>query len=145
MAGTGTYLYFKRETESAFNFYREVFGGEFEGIGVMRIGDNPSPEGPELSAEDKQLVMNVGLSIMGGHLLMGSDMPDSFGFDLKVGNNVTINLLPDSREESDRLFAALSEGGSADSPMADMFWGDYWGSCTDKFGIQWMITHTAAA
>jgi PhnB protein len=140
MAAVGTYLNFKRETEAAFLFYKEVFQVEFEGAGLLRMGDAPQPEGaPPMSDEDQQLVMNVGIRITGGHLLMGSDSPDSFGFSLNVGNNVYINVMPDSREEGDRLFAALSDGGAIESPMADMFWGDYWGSLTDRFGVKWMI------
>ena len=143
MASTGTYLNFKRETEAAFLFYRDVFGGEFEGNGIIRMGDAPPSEGASpMDEADKQLVMNVGLRITGNHLLMGTDAPDSFGFNLNIGNNVYINLMPDARAEADRLFAALSNGGKVESPMADMFWGDYWGSCTDKFAMQWMITCT---
>lgn len=145
MASVGTYLNFKRETEAAFLFYKDVFGGEFEGQGIMRMGDNPAPEGaPAMSDEDKQLVMNVGLRIMGDHLLMGTDAPDSFGFSLNMGNNFYVNLMPDSREEADSLFAALSAGGTVESPLEDAFWGDYFGTCTDKFGVQWMVNHTPA-
>ncbi len=140
MAEVGTYLNFRRETEAAFSFYREVFNAEFEGAGLMRMGDAPPPDGaPPMADEDKTLVMNVGLRITGGHLLMGTDAPDSFGFNLNPGNNVYINVMPDSREEGDRLFGALSDGGVVESPMAVMFWGDYWGSLADKFGVQWMI------
>lgn len=141
MASTGTYINFKRETEAAFLFYRDVFGGEFEGGGIMRMGGAPPQDGqPPMDEADQQLVMNVGLRITGNHLLMGTDSPDSFGFNLNMGNNVHINLMPDTKEEADRLFAALSEGGRVDMAMADMFWGDYWGSFADKFGMQWMIT-----
>ena len=143
MASTGSYINFKRETEAAFLFYREVFGGEFEGQGIMRMGDAGPQEGqPPMDEADKNLVMNVGLRITGNHLLMGTDSPDSFGFNLTMGNNFYINLMPDSKEEADRLFTALSAGGKVEAPMADMFWGDYWGSFADKFGMQWMITHT---
>ncbi len=146
MAEVGTYLNFRRETEAAFLFYREVFGGDFEASGIMRMGDAPPSEGtPPMAEEDRQLVMNVGLRITGGHLLMGTDAPDSFGFNLNVGNNFYINVMPDTRDDGDRLFAALSGGGAVESPMAEMFWGDYWGSCTDKFGVQWMINCTAPA
>ena len=67
-------------------------------------------------------------------MLMGTDSPD-----VNVGNSVTIMLMPDTKEEADDLFAKLSEGGSNIEAMADMFWGDYWGSLTDKFGIGWQI------
>ncbi len=146
MASTGTYLNFNRETEAAFHFYREVFGGDFEGNGVIRMGDVPSADGaPAMSEADQKLVMHVGLRITGNHLLMGTDATESSGFSLNMGNNVYINLMPDTREEADRLFNALSAGGTIESPMADMFWGDYWGACADKFGVQWMVNHAPTA
>ena len=139
MARVSTYLNFARNTEEAFNFYQSVFGGEFEG-GISRFGDIPPQEGqPALAEADKNLVMHVSLPILGGHRLMGTDAPESMGFTVKPGNNVYINLEPDTRVETGRLFAALSEGGKVEMALTDMFWGDYFGSCTDKFGIQWMF------
>ena len=88
--------------------------------------------------------MHVELPILGGaHRLLGTDMLESMGHKLQLGNNVSINLEPDSRADADRLFAALSAGGKAEMPMQDMFWGAYWGSFQDKFGIRWMINCTA--
>lgn len=142
MASVSTYLNFVRSTEEAFNFYRSVFGGEFEG-GIHRMGEVPTMEGqPEMSEEDKKLVMHVCLPILGGHKLMGTDAPESMGFNVKFGNNVYINLEPDTRVETDRLFAALSQGGKVEMALQDMFWGDYFGSCTDKYGVQWMFNCT---
>ena len=142
MANVSTYLNFERSTEEAFTFYKSVFGTEFAGPN-MRHGDVPSQEGmPELSDEDKHLVMNVALPIMAGHLLMGTDIPASMGMALNKGNDVTIGLHPDSRDEADRLFAALSAGGTVGQPMHDAFWGDYYGDFTDKFGTRWMINHS---
>lgn len=139
MAQTSTYLNFERQTEEGFNFYRSVFGTEFMGE-IMRHGDVPVPDGqPGPSDEDKNLVMNVALPILGGHLLMGTDTPASMGFTLNQGNNVSLCLLPDTRSEADALFAALSAGGKAGQPMQEMFWGDYYGDLVDQFGIQWMI------
>jgi PhnB protein len=139
VARTNTYLNFDRTTEAAFNFYKSVFGTEFIGE-IARMGDVPPQEGmPEIRSEDKQLVMNVQLPILGGHLLMGTDATESMGFKLNQGNNVYISLEPDTRAEADRLFAALSEGGTVQVPMSDMFWGDYFGSLVDKFGTQWMV------
>jgi PhnB protein len=139
MAFVSTYLNFNRNTEEAFNYYKSIFGGEFTGE-VMRMGAVPSdPSQPAMSEADKNLVMHVALPILGGHLLMGTDAPESMGFKLNMGNNVHISLAPDSREEADRLFNALSEGGTVEMPMADQFWGDYFGSLVDKFGVQWMI------
>lgn len=139
MATVSTYLNFDRRTEEAFNFYKSVFGTEFIGD-IMRMGDAPAPEGaPPMSDADKQLVMHVGLPILGGHLLMGTDAPESMGFTLTQGNNMYISLHPDTRAEADALFAALSDGGKVEMPMEDQFWGDYFGDCVDKFGIHWMV------
>jgi PhnB protein len=84
-------------------------------------------------------VMHVTLPILGGYLLMGSDIPEFMGMKVNLGNNVYINLMPDTREETRRLFKALSEGGVVEQELQDMFWGDYYGSCKDKFGVQWMF------
>jgi PhnB protein len=139
MAQTSTYLNFAGTTEAAFTFYKSVFGTEFSGE-IMRHGDVPPHEGQlELSEADKRLVMHVALPILGGHLLMGTDVPESMGMPLTEGNNVSICLHPDTRAEADALFAALSEGGRVEMPMQDMFWGDYFGAFQDRFGIHWMI------
>lgn len=142
MASVSTYLNFPRNTEEAFNFYKNVFGTEFMTGGMMRFGDMPPQEGmPELPEQDKNLVLHVALPILGGHLLMGSDAPESMGFKVSQGNTVYINLEPDSREEADRLFKALSEGGTVEQEMQDTFWGAYYGACKDRFGIQWMFNY----
>ena len=139
MASVSTYLNFPRNTEEAFNFYKQVFRTEFAGE-IMRMGDVPPQEGmPPLNEADKALVMHVALPITGGHQLMGTDALESMGFTLRFGNNMYINLEPDSREETKRLFDALSDGGKVTMELADMFWGDYFGSCVDKFGVQWMF------
>ncbi|OGD83596.1 glyoxalase [Candidatus Collierbacteria bacterium RIFOXYD1_FULL_40_9] len=143
MSKVSTYLNFKRETEQAFSFYKSVFGGEYVGE-IMRLGQVPAQPGqPPLPEEDKNLVMHIELPILGGHSLHGTDAPESMGFKLNFGNNVYIMLNPDTREETDKLFAALSEGGKVEMPMQDMFWGDYYGSLCDKFGVQWMFNCTA--
>lgn len=140
MASVSTYLNFNGNTEEAFNFYKSVFGTEFQGQGIMRMGDVPPQEGqPPLSEKDKNMVMHVMLPILGGHQLMGTDACESMGFNLTFGNNIHINLEPDTRAETDRLFNALSEGGKVEVPLQEMFWGDYFGSLTDKFGVKWMF------
>ncbi len=139
MARTSTYLNFDRSTEAAFTFYKSVFGTEFVN-GIMRHRDVPVPDGQQgPSDEDLDLVINVQLPILGGHVLMGTDAPESMGFTLNQGNNVYICLEPDTRAEADTLFAALAEGGTAKMPLQEMFWGDYFGSLVDRFGVQWMI------
>ncbi len=143
MARTSTYLNFPRNTEEAFNFYRTVFGGDFGNDGIARFGDIPAMEGATPMAEtDKNLVMHIELAITGGHILMGTDAPESMGFNVRMGNNVYINLEPDTRAETKRLFDALSAGGKIEMELQDMFWGAYYGSCTDKFGVQWMFNCT---
>jgi len=139
MATVSTYLNFTRNTEEAFIFYRSVFGGEFTGE-ISRFKDIPPSENlPPLPEEDKNLVMHIALPILNGHLLMGTDAPESMGFKVNPGNNVYISLHPDNREETRRLFDALSDGGKIEQDLQDMFWGDYYGSCTDKFGVRWMF------
>lgn len=137
MATVATYLNFPRTTEAAFNFYKAVFKTEFYGdimrFGPKACGDTDVPEA------DQNLVMHVGLTILGGHLLMGTDTIEGMGQPHIPGNNVSINLMPDTKAEADAIFAALSEGGVIGCPMQDMFWGDYFGFLTDKFGINWMV------
>lgn len=143
MASVSTYLNFAGQTEEAFAFYKSVFGTEYDN-GIMRFGDAPPMEGqPEMPEDEKNLVMNVGMRITGGHVLMGSDVPPSMSSGFVMGTNTYICLMPDSRAEADRLFAALSEGGKVEMAMADMFWGDYYGAFTDRFGVQWMVSTSA--
>lgn len=139
MPRVSSYLNFKRNTYEAFLFYKNIFGSEFNG-NIARFRDIPSGDGaPQIAPGDLDLIMHIELPILGGYILMGTDAPESMGFKLNKGNNVHLNLEPDSREEAKRLFDHLSEGGTVTMPLQDMFWGAYYGSCTDKFGIQWMV------
>ena len=143
MARTSTYLNFARNTEDAFNFYKLIFSSEFSGNGIARFGDFPPSEGmPPLAEEDKKLIMHIELPILGGHVLMATDAPESMGFQVNQGNNVHIMLEPDTKEETRKYFDALSAGGIITMDLQDMFWGAYYGSCTDKFGVQWMFNCT---
>ena len=138
MLSINPYLNFAGNTEEAFNFYKSVFKTEFI-TPIMRMKDIPPQPGmPTLSEKDANSVMHVALPILGGTIIMGTDMLESMGQKLVVGNNTTISLDPDSKEDADRLFKALSAGGSDIVPMKDEFWG-YWGCCLDKFGIRWMF------
>ncbi|MDP4148675.1 MAG: SRPBCC domain-containing protein [Bacteroidota bacterium] len=140
-----SYLNFPGKTEEAFNFYKQVFNGQFTGVGLRRFGDVELPAGiPPMNDADKRLIIHAELTIMGGYVLMATDAPESMGFTLQTGNNMHINLEPDSREETKRLFDALSEGGTVTMPLEDMFWGAYFGSCTDKYGINWMLHYQTA-
>lgn len=143
MTQVSVYLNFERETEAAFNFYRSIFGGEFQG-GIMRFRDVPASENmPPLPEEDLDLIMHVSLPILDGFALMGSDAPKSMGFRVTAGNNVYLNLMPATRAETRRIFAALAEGGVVEQQLQEMFWGDFYGSLRDRFGIQWMFNCAA--
>ena len=146
MSKVSTYLNFLQDTEKAFNFYKEVFGTGLLGPGFMRYGDIPAQEGmPPFPEDEKKLIMHVELPILGGHVLMGTDVPKSMHSRISLGNNVYIMLQPDTRKETRKLFDALSEGGTVEQDLQDMFWGDYYGSCQDKFGVHWMFNCTEKA
>ncbi len=132
-----TYLNFPGTTEEAFTFYRDLFGTSFVGP-FIRFGDMAMPGGPELSAEDANRIMHMEVEIAGGHVLMATDMLLSMGMECRVGNNTTIMVEVDSREEVDRLYAGLAAGSEENAP-ADQPWGSYWSTCLDRFGIRWMI------
>lgn len=135
MKAVNTYLNFPGNTEEAFNFYRSVFGGEF--LTVMRFKDIPGDEKIPDGIEDK--IMHIALPLKNGNILMATDTIEEMGHKITKGTNFHISIGTDSKVEADQLYAALSEGGKKTQPMADQFWGDYFGMLTDKFGIQWMI------
>lgn len=142
MSRVNTYLNYQGDTEEAFNFYATVFGTSFASP-IIRFGDMPANPGmPALTPEELTQVMHVELPILAGHVLMGTDILASMGHELRIGNNTTISLELDSREEADRVFAALSAGGSDTFDMQDMPWGAYWGVTLDRFGIRWMFSFT---
>lgn len=138
MSKVAIYLNFQGNAEAAFNHYKAVFGTEFSAP-IMRIKDLPAdPNAPKFSESDLNCVMHVALPIVGGTEIMGTDMLESMGHKLIVGNNTTISLQLDSKPEADKYYSLLSEGGSENAPMRDEFWG-YWGCCLDRFGIRWMF------
>lgn len=130
------YLNFDGNCRDAFDFYRSVFGGEF--ITISTFGEGPPDMG--VSAEESDRIMHVSFPI-GSSVLMGSDTSPAFGPPHQLGNNFSVSCHPESREETDRLFAALSAGGNVTMPLADQFWGSYFGACVDKFGIPWQFNH----
>jgi PhnB protein len=141
MSRVNTYLNFQGQTEEAFNFYASVFGTEFT-TPIIHFKDMPGDPSMPLSEEESNQVLHVELPILAGHLIMGTDMLASMGHHTKVGNNTTISLELDSKEETDRLFAALSKGGGEMAELQDMPWGAYWGACLDRYGIRWMFSYT---
>jgi PhnB protein len=134
-----SYLNFAGNTEEAFEFYKSVFGGEFSS--VVRFKDMPM-EGVSIPEEDQGKIMHIGLPI-GDNLLMATDTLESLGQQLVQGNNAYVMASPDSREEADRIFTALSHGAEIEMPISDQVWGDYYGSLTDRFGVRWMINYGA--
>jgi PhnB protein len=145
MATINPYLSFNGNTAEVFNFYKAVFGGEF--AMVARYGDMPQGadcEGMKLADADKDRIMHIALPI-GGNVLMGSDIIEAMGQGRKFteGDNFSVSISADNKEEADRLFGALSEGGKVEMPIADSPWGSYFGMFRDKFGIQWMVDYDA--
>lgn len=138
MLKANPYLNFDGQAEEAFKFYQSVIGGE---LSLYRMGDAPGAE--DLPQGERNRIMHISLPIGEHVVLMASDTMPSLGQKLKEGNNYYVSLHPDSREEADRLFNGLSEGGEVEMPMEDQFWGDYFGSFRDKFGIYWMINYNS--
>jgi PhnB protein len=132
------YLNFAGQAEAAFTLYKTAFGGAFSSI--VRFKDMPM-EGVKIPKEDEDKIMHMALPV-GNDILMGSDAPESMGFKVVPCNAAYIMIGVDSKAEADRIFAALSAGGSVEMPLADQPWGDYYGSLKDKFGILWMISYT---
>ena len=137
MATTNTYLNFNGNCEEAFTFYRSVFGGEFDYIG--RFGDMPEDENFKVPEGDKKKVMHISLPI-GGSILMGSDCGSEWAPGFVQGNNFSVSVTAQSKEEADRLFNGLAAGGKVNMALDHTFWGDYFGMLTDKFGINWMMS-----
>jgi len=145
MIRVSTYLNFMGQTEEAFLFYGTVFGTEVA-TPITRFGDMPAdPGAPPVAESEGNLVMHAELPILGGHVLMGTDMLESQGHQLRTGNNMTLNLELEDRAEAERIFGELSEGGSDCFGLLDMPWGAYWGTCADRFGVRWMLNCSDSA
>ena len=139
MATINAYLTFDGNCEEAFNFYKSVFGGEFPMVG--RFGDMPPAECmPPLPEDAKNRIMHITLPISEETILMGSDTMAGV-HEHKVGNNISLSINTNSREEAERVFHGLSEDGNVTMPLSDTFWGAYFGMWTDKFGINWMVNY----
>jgi PhnB protein len=138
MKAINPYLNFAGNTEEAFNFYKSVFGSEF--LTLQRFKDTPQAD--NVAEKDKDKIMHVSLPLGNGSVLMATDALESMGHKLTVGNNIQLSIHAESKEEANKLFNGLSAAGKIELPMQDMFWGDYFGMLTDKFGIQWMVSFT---
>ena len=133
------YLNFPGTAEEAFRFYTEALGGTLSEI--HRFGSMPQGDGFELTPEQQNGVMHVGLSFGNGQSIMASDLLAGMRTAHVEGNNMSISLHPESRQDAENVFEALSEGGTVTMPLQDQFWGDYFGSLTDRFGIHWMVNY----
>lgn len=137
MAKLNPYINFLGKTEEAFNFYKSVFGGEFKVLQKFK----DTPMGASMSDEDKEKIMHVSLPIGKDDTLMGTDEMEATDKEFVKGNNFSLSLHPDSKEEADKLFSGLSEGGEIEVPLEDAMWGAYFGMFKDKFGMRWMVNY----
>ncbi len=135
MATINPYINFNGNAEEAFNFYKSVFGGEVEKI--VRFKDIQSVEFP-VPAEDAEKIMRIVLPI-GRNTLIANDVPTSLGPVNENENRSKIAITAESKEEADKLFNGLSEGGSVEMPMSESPWGTYFAMFRDKYGIEWTV------
>jgi PhnB protein len=138
MAQLNPYLTFNGNCETAFKFYRSVFGGEFQQL--MRFKDMPPMPDMKLPESAKEKLMHIALPISKETILMGSDANPAMG-EVKTGQNLSLAITASSKEEADKIFKRLSEGGKVTMPLADQFWNSYFGMLTDLFNINWMISY----
>lgn len=138
MATVNPYIIYKDKCEEAFQLYKSIFGGEFSMF--SRFSEMPPRDGVNLSPEDGKLIMHVELRISEETILMGSDAGGEGAPEILTGNNISISISADNREQADHFFNSLSKGGKVNMPMENTFWGSYFGMCSDKFGINWMIS-----
>ena len=139
MATLNPYLNFNGNSEEAFNFYKSVFGGEFAAL--QRFKDAPGCGDNKLSESDGEKIMHVALPIGRDTILMATDALESMGQNLTSGNNFSLSIDAESKEEAERSFNGLANGAQVEMPLADAFWGAYFGMLTDRFGIKWMVNH----
>lgn len=137
------YLTFNGDCKEAFDFYKSVFGGDYASISTF--GEMPPQEGmPPVSEDEKDRIMHVALPISNETMLMGSDTGGEWAGNFQKGNNFSISVNTASKQEADRIFNALSDGGKIMMPMDDTFWGSYFGMFSDKYGINWMVSFELA-
>ncbi|MCH5718793.1 VOC family protein [Niabella hibiscisoli] len=139
MATVNVYLTFNGNCKEAFDFYKSVFGGDYPYVGTF--GEMPPQEGMTMPDEDKNKIMHISLPISKETMLLGSDTGGEWSAGFQKGNNFSISINADSREEAEKLFNGLSAGGQVTMPMNDTFWGAYFGMFSDKFGISWMVNY----
>jgi PhnB protein len=135
MATINPYINFNGNAEEAFNFYKSVFGGEFETI--VRFKDLESSEFP-VAEEDANKIMRIALPI-GGNTLIANDVPKGLGLVNENENRSKISVITENREEADNIFTGLTVGGAIEMSMSESPWGTYFGMFRDKYGIEWTV------
>lgn len=136
MTSINPYLTFNGNCEEAFTFYKSVFGGDYTHIG--RYSDMPPGEYP-LPDSEANKIMHMSLPISKETMLMGSDSSEAFGHATVIGNNISLSVNTETKDEAFRIFEGLSAGGNVTMPMDKTFWGAWFGMFIDKFGINWMV------
>lgn len=138
MATVNIYLTFDGNCEEAFKFYQSVFGGQIPYM--ARFKDMPPGEESQVKLGEENRIMHVSLPISKETMLMGSDTGGEWASGYSQGNNFSISISADSKEEANKLFNGLSAGGKVTMPLSKTFWSDCFGTLTDKFGISWMVS-----
>ncbi len=139
MATINPYINFNGNAEEAFNFYKAVFGGEFETL--VRFKDLEGPDFP-VPENEADKIMRIVLPI-GGNTLIANDVPTALGPVNENENRSKISVTAESREEADKIFDGLTQGGEIEMPIGDSPWGTYFGMFRDKFGIEWTVEFSA--
>jgi PhnB protein len=133
------YIFFTGTTRAAMTRYQEILGGKLEILGVDEMPQSDADEMPFDLPED--FVMHAALMFGDGDLLMASDDPTGDGQGAK---GMAINITFDDQDEARRVFDAFADGGEVQMPMGETFWSPLFGTCIDRFGINWMVNVEAA-
>lgn len=139
MKSANVYLNFAGNTEEVFEFYRNVFGGEFTNL--TRFSDMPG-NSMGVSDSELRLIANIGLPI-GDSIIMASDVVGDWPAPVS-GTNFYITVETDSADEAEAVFGKLLDGGQVVMPLQKTEWADSYGIGADRFGIQWMVMYTGA-
>lgn len=126
-----SYLMFDGNCEEAMNYYKDIFDGEF--VSLMRYKEGP-PEYSNPSNENQ--IMHVTMQFRGIELLAS----DAMMAPVTKGTNNYLSISTDDEDEAHSIFNSLADGGAIEMPFEEVFWGGKFGSLTDKFGVQWMVS-----
>lgn len=129
------YLGFRDTAKQAMEFYQSVFGGE---LTLSTFGENQASEDP--AEQDK--IMHGMLVTESGLTLMGADTPNAMSY--KPGDNYSVSLSGEDEAELRRFWEGLSAGGTIAMPLELAPWGDIFGMCADKFGVNWLVNVNTA-